>query len=70
MSTTTTRKRLIEALKAIAKARPRIDFRTAFVFLRRYVPGTGPRRDKELDRAFRQANDALGNPAGDRNEPD
>jgi hypothetical protein len=56
---TATRNRLLDALKAITRARPKISFRTAFLFLARFVPGIGPRRDKELAQAFRDAAKAL-----------
>ena len=59
VTTTATRTRLIEALKALKKARPKVSFRTAFLFLSRFVPGIGPRRDKELAQAFREAAKAL-----------
>jgi hypothetical protein len=51
------RKCLLEALKAIASARPRIDFKIAFEFMMRYVPRCA--KDKELARAFEAANDAM-----------
>jgi phage antirepressor YoqD-like protein len=34
---TATRNRLLDALKAITRARPKISFRTAFLFLARFV---------------------------------
>jgi hypothetical protein len=51
------RKCLLEALRAIASARPRIDFKTAFAFMARYIPRCS--KDKELAKAFEAANDAM-----------
>jgi hypothetical protein len=51
------RKCLLEALRAIASARPRIGFKTAFAFMARYVPRCA--KDKELAKAFEASNDAM-----------
>ena len=52
---TGTRNRLLEALRAIARAKPAITFATAFRFLARYVPG----KDRELTRAFDKAEESM-----------
>lgn len=51
------RKCLLGALKAIARAAPPVNFKTAFLFLMKYVPRCA--RDKELGQAFQAANDAM-----------
>jgi hypothetical protein len=50
-----TRTRLLDALRALANSNARLSFRTAFLFLAKYVPGLGARRDKELAKAFDEA---------------
>ena len=52
------RKCLLQALQAIARARPRVDFKTGFLFLMRYLPRCAG-RDKELAQAFEAANAAM-----------
>ena len=54
-----TRQRLLDALDAIAVARPAIDYETAFKFLVQYVPGSNGTFDTELQRAFQTAEEAI-----------
>jgi hypothetical protein len=53
------RKRLIEALDAIARTDSKVPFRTAFLFLGAYVPGAGRGHDSDLSRAFVAAFEAM-----------
>jgi hypothetical protein len=54
-----TRSRLLEALKAIARAPYLISFKTGFEFLARYLAGTGKNKDAELAKAFKDAGKAM-----------
>jgi hypothetical protein len=55
-----TRRRLIEALDAIATSKTDCDYETAFKLLMRYVPGSrNGAVDTELSMAFIKADEAL-----------
>jgi hypothetical protein len=55
-----TRHRLIEALDAIGNEPRPMNCQQAFEYLSLYVPGSGPRRDQALSRAFHRAARRLG----------
>ena len=54
-----TKQRLIDALEAIANAKPAISYETAFQFLMRYVPGSNGVHDADLEKAFEKADAAI-----------
>lgn len=54
-----TRQRLLDALEAIAVAKPSISYETAFKFLMQYVPGSNGDFDTDLLNAFRTADQAI-----------
>ena len=54
-----TRRRLLDALNAIARSETKVDARTGFAYLAKYVPRHGEPKDAELVDAFKSALKAM-----------